>query len=325
CERMNQHAKRLSQDAILYFEANLTEMKIERADGRGLCCSKQNLTGEPAALLENAINEMIFPEDKETVRRFFNRELLLAGFAEGKTEQEIEIRILQNDQPKWVCITIEMITDPYTENILVYVLFRDIDETKTKEMNIRKQAETDGLTDLYNRTALEWQIMQVLAENMDERCAFAIIDVDDLKIVNDTLGHIQGDRAIRAFADTLRSCFDEPNLIGRIGGDEFLVFLRNVDNEQELGEIMEGLVRKLTTLRVGAKDVYPLHGSIGIVMRNSSEDDFETLYKKADTALYYVKRHGKNNYAFYSAEMKCIDDFSKGGKDISPKNTGYVE
>ncbi|MEG1774825.1 MAG: GGDEF domain-containing protein, partial [Oscillospiraceae bacterium] len=287
--------------------ANLTEMKIERADGYGLPCIEKNLGEEPTALLETAIREMLDPEDQDAVRHFFDRDSLLADFADGKTEKDLEVRILQNGQYKWVCITVEMITDPYVENILVYVLFRDIDKTKTKEMSMLKQAETDGLTGLYNRTALEWQIRQALAIQQDELCAVAIIDLDDLKIVNDTLGHLQGDRAIQAVADTLRSYFSEHALVGRIGGDEFLVFLQCAKHPKKLQESMQALVCKLAALCVGEKEDYRLHGSIGIVISDIGDDDFETLYKKADTALYYVKRHGKNNYAFYSPEMECAD------------------
>ncbi|MEG1479060.1 MAG: hypothetical protein RSC20_06015, partial [Clostridiales bacterium] len=70
---------------------------------------------------------------------------LLNGFIHGKTEKEAEYRIIHNNKPKWISITVEMVADPYTENILIYVLFRDIDKTKTKEINILKQAQTDGL------------------------------------------------------------------------------------------------------------------------------------------------------------------------------------
>ncbi|MEG1584336.1 MAG: diguanylate cyclase, partial [Anaerovorax sp.] len=63
---------------------------------------------------------------------------------------------------------------------------------------------------------------------------------------------------------------------------------------------------KLSALRVGENDGYQIHGSVGVIISHSGEDSFETLYKKADTALYYVKRHGKSNYAFYTAG--CMDE-----------------
>ncbi|MEG0780977.1 MAG: GGDEF domain-containing protein, partial [Oscillospiraceae bacterium] len=200
-ERMNQQVKRLSTDAMLYFEANLTELKITHAGGCGLSSLKQRPEGEPGALLKKAIAEMIEPEDRDELHRFFDRSRLLADFAAGRTEKELEVRILWEQRLKWVCITVEMVVDPYTEAVLVYVLFRDIDREKLEEMRIQKEAETDGLTGLYNRSAIERQIRQALESRQGKTCAFVIVDVDDLKAVNDTLGQMQGDRALRAGAD----------------------------------------------------------------------------------------------------------------------------
>ncbi|MEG1192020.1 MAG: PAS domain-containing protein [Clostridia bacterium] len=303
-ERMTQHVSRLSQNAMLYFEANLTEMRIENAQGRGLCYIQHNLDAKPGEMLKAAIDEMVAPEDQAAVRDFFDRDSLLADFAEGKTERTLEARVVQGDQSKWARITVEMVADPFTEDVLVYASFQDIDETKTKEIDMRKQAQTDGLTQLYNRTAVEWQIRRALEEGAGAACALAIIDVDDLKAVNDTLGHMQGDRAIRAFADALREFLDARDLIGRVGGDEFLVFVPKAEDELALKGRMCALVDKLALLRAGEDDAYHLHGSIGMAVGHLGEADFETLYKRADIALYYVKRHGKNGCAVYRAGME---------------------
>ncbi|MEG0780400.1 MAG: PAS domain-containing protein, partial [Oscillospiraceae bacterium] len=300
-ERMSQRVNRLSKDAMLYFETNLTKLKITHAGGAELGCLRHGLEGEPSVLLENAIQELIEPKNRDVMRRFFSRGRMLSDFADGMTEKKIEMRILCNSHPKWIRITVELITDPYTEDVLAYVLFRDIDEAKMEEMRIQREAETDGLTGLYNRSSVERQIKQVLAEKRGKGCAFVIIDVDDLKTVNDTLGHMQGDRAIQAFADILRDCFGGEALVGRIGGDEFLAFLQGSDNVCALKDRLHTLIYQLSALRVGEREDYPLHGSIGVAM--SDTDDFAALYKKADAALYYVKRHGKNNYAFYTSDM----------------------
>ncbi|MEG0590523.1 MAG: diguanylate cyclase [Lachnospiraceae bacterium] len=304
-ERIKKHNNRVSQDAMLYFEANLTEMKIERASGYWLSHIKHQKDISPSVLLETTISELVYPEDRKAIRHLLNQENLLNEFAHGKTELVGEYRILQKDEIQWICITVEMITDPYTDNVLVYILLRDIDQSKKKEMNILKQAKMDGLTDLYNKTTVEKKIKEALATGQNRVCALAIVDVDDLKTVNDTLGHMQGDRTIRAFADTLRGYFEENGIVGRIGGDEFLVFLKDIESEQKLKTIMNNLVEKLSELRVGERDEYHLHGSIGIVISNSGKESFQTLYKKADVALYDVKKHGKNNCGYYSADMKC--------------------
>ncbi|MEG1584337.1 MAG: GGDEF domain-containing protein, partial [Anaerovorax sp.] len=76
----------------------------------------------------------------------------------------------------------------------------------------------------------------------DQVCALIIVDVDDLKKINDTLGHMEGDHAIIAFANTLRNYFGKQDMIGRIGGDEFLVFLTDAENEENMKPIMRGLI-----------------------------------------------------------------------------------
>ncbi|MEG0836292.1 MAG: PAS domain-containing protein, partial [Christensenellaceae bacterium] len=115
-ERMSQYVNRLSKDAMLYFEANLTEMKIESSGGYWLSNIQQRLDAEPLVLLETAINDLIYSEDRDAIRFFFDKDNLLIDFAANKTEKEAECRILQDNQPKWVQVTVEMIADPYTEN-----------------------------------------------------------------------------------------------------------------------------------------------------------------------------------------------------------------
>ncbi|MEG1868886.1 MAG: GGDEF domain-containing protein [Clostridiales bacterium] len=310
-ERMSKHITQLSKDAMLYFEANLTEMKIEHASGYWLNNIEANLKANPVELLGKSINKIIYPDDRESIREFFDRKNLFNGFIHGKTEKEAEYRIIHNNKPKWISITVEMVADPYTENILIYVLFRDIDKTKTKEINILKQAQTDGLTNLYNRAAIEEKIKDTLKNKTSQMYGLAIIDVDNLKEVNDTLGHIQGDHAIIAFADILGNYFGDDDIVGRIGGDEFIVFLKNYQNKKEIQATMDILIKKLSSLHTGENNNYHLHGSIGIALRNSLDDSFESLYKKADTALYFVKRHGKNNYEFYSDYMETENNLIK--------------
>lgn len=165
-----------------------------------------------------------------------------------------------------------------------------------------KQAETDGLTGLYNRTTIERRIKQELSR--DEKCAFIIIDLDDLKTVNDTRGHAQGDRAIMSVADTLSAFFGKNALLGRIGGDELIAFLCPAPSEQQLRTTLEALVCKFSELRVGEDNTYPLHCSLGAVVSHAQESSFEALYQQADAALYHVKNHGKNNYALYSEKFE---------------------
>ncbi|MEG1469940.1 MAG: PAS domain-containing protein [Anaerovoracaceae bacterium] len=302
-ERVNQHIGRLSQDAMLYFEANLTEMKIEHSGGHWLCNLEKNLEGDLDQLMETCINKMIYFEDRQSIREFFDKDKLLASYAEGQAEREGEYRILDKGKPRWVYITIEMITDPYTENILLYILFKDIDKSKTKEIKILKQAEMDGLTNVYNRSTIEWQVRHIIKTSRDEKYIFIIADMDDLKTINDTFGHMEGDHAIIMFAEVLKKFAGENNLVGRMGGDEFIL-LCGYNSETEVIQSLESLVKEMHKCGI---EKYHIKGSFGVIASNGSDETFESLYKKADIALYYVKRNGKNNYAFYREDMEEIE------------------
>ncbi|MEF9962704.1 MAG: GGDEF domain-containing protein, partial [Erysipelotrichaceae bacterium] len=170
---------------------------------------------------------------------------------------------------------------------------------KTKEINNEKLAQIDGMTNVYNRASIEKRIKLELSKSSKQHKALFIIDIDDLKTINDTYGHIQGDRAIIAFANTICNWFNDKALIGRIGGDEFVVFIDEIENEAQIKEMMFGFNKKISEIKIGEHNDYPLHGSIGIAMNETSSDNFHLLYKKADQALYNVKRQGKNGWLIY--------------------------
>lgn len=109
---------------------------------------------------------------------------------------------------------------------------------------------------------------------------------------------------MRAIGDILLGHFRHSDIIGRIGGDEFIIFLPNASGEEGLKNSLSSLLRKLSSIVIGEKDEQSMHCSIGAILGKTGVDDFSTLYKKADTALYHVKRHGKNDYAFYIPEME---------------------
>ena len=126
-----------------------------------------------------------------------------------------------------------------------------------------------------------------------------LLDMDNLKTINDTLGHPIGDRAILVLSDLMRSIFTDAPVIGRVGGDEFMVFLNTPGSRATVLEQIEQLQARLNQ---AMKDDLPphltLHCSVGAAYAKPS-DDFTSLYSRADVALYHVKRHGKGGYCFF--------------------------
>ena len=128
-----------------------------------------------------------------------------------------------------------------------------------------------------------------------------IADIDNLKLINDSMGHPQGDRAICLIADTLKAKFRKTDIVGRIGGDEFVVFLEGVESRKTLESMVSSLQQSLSGLTIGGANDLTVNVSIGIAESRTGEVSFAELYTRADKALYNAKRNGKDQYAMYSA------------------------
>ena len=177
----------------------------------------------------------------------------------------------------------------------------NIDESMREKEALRLRAETDSMTGLYNKMATEELITHALRKYRGSVCALLVVDMDNLKRINDTLGHAQGDRAIVRFADVLHRTFRSTDIVGRIGGDEFMVFLINVQRNQQLTMILDAIVKKWETLYTGEKRTTRC---TGVSVMTEGSENFQELYRRADIALYKAKRSGKGGYAVYVPEME---------------------
>ena len=172
-----------------------------------------------------------------------------------------------------------------------------IHNRKTKE--IRIMSETDALTGLYNRRAAENHITRQMQEdgrNPDCVRPLISIDLDKFKQVNDTYGHLEGDALLIAVADTLRTSVRSSDIVGRIGGDEFIVYLGNVTDKKDAEAVADKLctaIRSLSTLKPEWSEI---SASIGISFADRAEIEMEELYIAADKAMYSSKGNGRNQY-----------------------------
>ena len=166
-------------------------------------------------------------------------------------------------------------------------------------------AQRDSLTGLYNKKNTEEQINAFLQEAQPEvHHAFFIMDMDCFKQINDKYGHATGDQALEAFGSLLQSYFRQSDILGRIGGDEFVVFMKHVKNAENASTRAKELLTKLHALAVGNME-RPMSASIGLVMAPDEGDCYMELYQKADHALYQAKKRGKNQCVIFSREMNA--------------------
>lgn len=166
---------------------------------------------------------------------------------------------------------------------------------------LKQLAEIDALTSVYNKAATVKYIKQHLETlSSNEYCALFIIDVDNFKMINDTKGHAYGDLVLKELGNGIRSEFRVTDIIGRIGGDEFVVFLKHVENNERFMRMQgEKIVEFFQNLRPGEYVKTKVSASIGGAVFPTDATDYENLYKAADKALYLAKKRGKDQYALY--------------------------
>lgn len=166
--------------------------------------------------------------------------------------------------------------------------------------DIQQKSVTDALTGLYTRHYAEVQIGKLLGEA--HQGSLMMIDMDNFKYINDTYGHIVGDMTLRAFAEALKANTGSEDVVCRLGGDEFIVFLTDMTDRQEVAQKSQNILDMLSASleKLGCGNMSSV--SIGIAVFPDDGKNFDMLYSNADKALYYVKRNGKNAYSFYSEE-----------------------
>ena len=164
----------------------------------------------------------------------------------------------------------------------------------TRKINIQK--DTDELTGLKNKGALTREINEFLAAHSADRGILFMLDIDRFKAINDTYGHDTGDEAIRQLGSFLRGKFTGDEIVGRFGGDEFIVLIKNTDDPETARRIAEELIRDVPESIVLPEREQKVSLSIGIAICNGRERNYSEIFKKADTALYAAKADPENGY-----------------------------
>ena len=198
----------------------------------------------------------------------------------------------------------------------LYDLRKDLEHQlmkRTQQMEMATlKSLTDALTGLHNRDYLEKKLNELLEEG--HAGALFMIDLDNFKGINDTYGHIVGDKTLQIFAEVLRAYSREDDVICRLAGDEFVTFYPELTDREiaakKAGDIIKLFNERMASL--GYPDVVSV--SIGIMMATGDED-YVSLYNNADKSLYYVKNNGKNSYHFYG-EQKISSEKSSTEVDL---------
>ncbi|MGL5917319.1 MAG: GGDEF domain-containing protein, partial [Culicoidibacterales bacterium] len=161
---------------------------------------------------------------------------------------------------------------------------------------LHEYAQRDSLTQLYNKLATEQKIQQILKQSNDKYHALFIIDIDNFKKINDQFGHFVGDKVIQEVAKNLQGICRDTDIAGRIGGDEFLIFLKDINNTEIVERKAQKICEMFRAYYLSQTD-HKISGSVGIVViKPNQESNFQELYEAADAVMYQAKKNGKDQY-----------------------------
>ena len=183
---------------------------------------------------------------------------------------------------------------------IIAVLFLIFRTSSRRQTELLVYGQTDALTGLYNKKTTEELIDLALT---DGSCvglqAFFMLDIDHFKEINDHYGHTTGDDVLKEFGEILRQEFCDVDIIGRIGGDEFCILMKNTITETITIERAENLCRRIRAHSFASLGGKNITSSIGISFSPQHGSDYASLYQCADQALYEAKRRGRNGYTLY--------------------------
>lgn len=241
--------------------------------------------------------KIVHPDD---VNKFYN---FFLGEQHINRIDEIEIRLRFGDNDEYLWTQIKGITlagkDGKPEKRIGKRSI--IDKIKRENETLQTRLQLDELCGIYNKVTTVALCEAMLRTH--EQLAFCIFDIDDFKQVNDTYGHLAGDYVLWKNSMTIKEIFRKDDILGRVGGDEFLV----VFPYQELSNVVhkaEQILHAMTALHCDEYPQLTISGSIGIALSPKDGTTFTTLYDNADKALYAAKRNGKRGYSIYRNDVE---------------------
>ncbi len=239
---------------------------------------------------------------QKIIELFMNNSENIINFEQARTRLEFKLKRLDG-----TAVEVEMASTPilYEGRFAVQVFGRDITKRKKAEKMIKTMAYFDTLTGLPNRNSFRQHLNNALNHHGDKILAVLFLDLDRFKIINDTKGHTVGDLILKKVAARLEMAVQNSGLVSRLGGDEFIILLEDID-KNIVTDVAQKILNEFSyPIEVNNQEFF-VTPSIGISLYPEDGRDEETLIKHADTAMYQAKERGKNNFKFYSSNLKGI-------------------
>lgn len=301
--QQEQIAKNAYANSVAIYLVNYTKGIFENT----ILKNDKVIPVEKGELYENVIlgqaQKHLKKEERYQFISKFSLGNVLSAYRHGETELSMDYEITVSDKKSvWMRAITKLHMVKSDESLMGYLYVIDIDKEKKHELELKSKLEFDTMTGLYNKKSTELKISQQLeAAYAGNISCFFMIDLDYFKEINDTYGHLEGDRVIIKTAEGIKALLRENDIAGRIGGDEFCIYFQGYITYEEAINKAEELcehVRKLIPSIDNATSC-----SIGIAFCTGSKLCFDEIYQNADQALYQQKRNGKDGYTVYSASI----------------------
>lgn len=263
---------------------------------------KRVLGYKPEELIGKKAFEYIHPDDVQYVLTAFEQILQQPGIAKSV---EFRFKHCNGTWRSLEAIGSNLLQDENVKGIVVNS--RDITERKRAEETIRQLAYYDTLTGLPNRVLFNDRLTLAIAQahHNRQKLALMVLDLDQFKTVNDTLGHHMGDQLLQGIATRVKDVIREGDTIARMGGDEFMLLFPGIAWAKDVATIADKILKVLQPSFYFEGYELLVTGSIGIALYPDDSDNVQTLLRNADTAMYRAKAQGRNNYQFHTPTMNA--------------------
>lgn len=287
----------LSEKAA-FAQVDVTEDRCTRFGGMWNLYNEIIDTLTYSEIIYQFINKVVHPEDRQHYLDLMQRSNFIQSLDNGIDQLGCEFRrIVAQNKMMWMELKVHLFREPFTQHVLALVYLNNIDARKKQELALLHDSERDHLTNIYNKKMAESSISKYLTHmGRNEICAFMILDLDDFKLINDTYGHKVGDQVLVRLAEILGNVFHRNDIIGRFGGDEFIIFLKNISSKQEVQAQLEKLYEYLRNEKEPE-----IFCSIGLTLVFSTVS-YGQAFHEADVALYAAKSEGKGRFVFFKKE-----------------------
>ncbi len=263
--------------------------------------------------LSDELTKIIHPDDHETSMN------IISDLENGKKVIDVKLRFLHVDGHYiWCVLSGVPIYDDNKNGALnrAICFLKDDDENERERMKLKTLSELDLLTQIYNKGTSEKLIANILAnsDSKTDKHSLLIIDLDNFKEINDSFGHQFGDNVIRELADYLKNTFRSDDIVGRLGGDEFFVLIKNIKSNNLINSKCEDICKNFNKTYEQSDKKVTISASIGVSNYPEHGKSFSELYKHSDIALYKTKYNGKNGFGIFDGDLSI--DYISNRTDI---------